>query len=225
MAFDPFEAWKQEYNTLRAEILQSIDKQHQIMLGGYVLTATIFGYIVSKGSQPVWQALAVIPFALLAMTSLWAVETNRMVRASYYIGKELIPVMMEESGIKLYSNWEAWVRSQDAVSKDFRTRQHHLQLIASCGIPIIVSICALALVTYHTWAKSHWVCIGLWIVVAILWEELTYQIIPISDLDGIRADQNDKKHSLMSRLIRTLNGWKKSLHRTSLDIATKDIVK
>jgi hypothetical protein len=34
---------KAEYVLLRDVITKSIDKQHQIMLGGYLLTATILG--------------------------------------------------------------------------------------------------------------------------------------------------------------------------------------
>lgn len=81
---------KEEYSALRTEIVQSISKQHQITLSGYGLTAVLVGYVLQANNQP-WEMFVVIPFILIAMTSLWTVECNRMVRASYYIGYILWP--------------------------------------------------------------------------------------------------------------------------------------
>lgn len=79
---------KLEYEALRSEIRQSIDKQHQILLAGYAAIAAIFGYGYARTQETPLVGLA-IPAISLAMTALWAVECNRMVRASYYIGHRL----------------------------------------------------------------------------------------------------------------------------------------
>src|SRR4051794_33858364 len=74
----PFEAMKLEQTDLRAEIKQSIDKQHQILIGGYALVGSLLGYIATKWPNIPPIIFFVIPFVFLAMVSLWAVETNRM---------------------------------------------------------------------------------------------------------------------------------------------------
>ena len=191
-----FEICKEQYTALRSEILQSIDKQHQIMLGGYALSATIFGYIVSKGD---WHGLPVIPFTFLAMTSLWAVETNRMVRASYFIAFELLPKMInlvssEQQGIP---NWESWVRSDVNHAKDFCKRQHYLQMLVAFWIPLLVSIIVM-IVVHFTPVKSirasksvsSLMLYGsLDVVLGFLWLYVGWFIVGISNLAAIQPSK------------------------------------
>ena len=113
---------KEEYNALRTEICQSIAKQHEITLAGYGLASAAFGYVIGSNTVD-WKSLAVIPLVLLAMTSLWSVECNRMVRASYYIGYILWPALCKIA--QAYNNvgWETWIRIKSGQEGDFRWRQ------------------------------------------------------------------------------------------------------
>jgi hypothetical protein len=177
---------KEEYIALRSEILQSIDKQHQIMIGGYLLTATIFGYIISKGTEPVWQALAIIPFASLGMTALWAVEANRMVRASYYIAHFLWPQFARQPDVQGLTSWEAWIRSRHGIAGQFGKLQDRLQMVVTSVMPMLASNFAMLVVTYHSWHKeprSLFICwIVLWVFILSLWSLLIRWLRPISCL-------------------------------------------
>ena len=133
-----FETMKLEYIALRQEILQSISYQHQILLAGYGATGVFAGYVVVKPFPASYlAALIIIPFILLGMASLWIVECNRMVRASYYIGRILWPCLRDECTSKPRNQhlqevgWECWIRSKnkkDEASR-FRERQHRSQCI------------------------------------------------------------------------------------------------
>lgn len=84
-----FEFVRLEYEALRKEICQSIDKQHQIVLSAYGLIAALFGYAYVRPatalstSQIQWTALAAVPFVFIAMSALWTVECNRMVKVPF----------------------------------------------------------------------------------------------------------------------------------------------
>ena len=139
---------KAEYVALRDAITKSIDKQHQIMLGGYLLTATILGYVFASKdqSQPLLMGLAVIPFAFLAMSALWVVEANRMVRASYYLAYVLWPAIAARIlSLDAYKPWDVWIRDPEHVPTDTRKRQRLFQVIVAAVIPILASIGSLAL--------------------------------------------------------------------------------
>lgn len=103
-----FDLYKEEYIALRAEILQSIAKQHQITLAGYALTGAIVGagYTVTKEFSMV-SSLA-IPLVLLAMTALWVSERNRNIRASYYIGYFLWPELLATTNERGDVNGIGW---------------------------------------------------------------------------------------------------------------------
>ena len=105
-----FELLKLEYEALRKEICQSIDKQHQILLAGYGAIAAIFGYAFARTQSTPLIALS-IPCVCLAMSCLWTVECNRMVRGSYYIGYVLWGDMRLATGYRGQAGWEAWIRA------------------------------------------------------------------------------------------------------------------
>jgi len=63
----PEEVLKEEYVALRAEICQSIAKQHQITLAGYGLVSAASGYIIGASQ---WKAFIAIPTLFIAMAAL-----------------------------------------------------------------------------------------------------------------------------------------------------------
>ena len=148
---------KDEYVALRTEICQSIAKQHQITLAGYGLTAAIIGYILGASSID-FRSLIVIPFIQIAMASLWAVECNRMVRASYYIGYQLWPSLCKIVKSDKIDGWETWIRIQDGNEGEFRKRQNYLQQIVIIFVPFLISLSATFIVFINVLKDKFWFC-------------------------------------------------------------------
>lgn len=193
-----FEKMKLEYTALRTEIVQSISYQHQILLAGYGATGAFVSYVVGKSPSPNLPALIIVPFILLGMTSLWIVECNRMVRASYYIGRILWRCLREEP-MSWPSNdhwqnaeWECWIRSKTGVASRFRERQHRWQCMVVLWGPLFLTVVASAVATYgaftsaelHTLLKGSipWVFIGLGIMAIVFWLRVRVDLRDISDL-------------------------------------------
>jgi hypothetical protein len=160
-----FETMKMEYVALRAEILQSISYQHQILLAGYGATGVFISYVAISSRPFYLPALIFVPFILLGMASLWIVECNRMVRASYYIGRILWRGLRAESeprdGCWRDAEWECWIRCTAPpksrtdrnpiesrsdeirrVASEFRDRQHRSQKIVVFEGPAALSAAA-----------------------------------------------------------------------------------
>lgn len=147
-----FQLLSLEYTALRAEIVQAISYQHQILLAGYGATGAYFSYVLAKLPDTAsLVALVAVPFILLGMTSLWAVECNRMVRASYYIARILWRALRKEVAPEPESlahweaaEWEVWIRASDSrsVASSFRVRQHRAQSIVVFWGPFLFSVLA-----------------------------------------------------------------------------------
>ena len=172
---------REEYLALRSEILQSISKQHQILLTGYGLAATLTGILIKDDSA----AIAAVPFALVAMTALWAVECNRMVRASYYIAAQLWPARQ---------GWETWIREIKGDASDFRENQHWLQLIVTVFIPIGATICVGVAASPKLIAAlpndvSVAVLVVYWVIIAAFWTLLARPIRRVSNLAAIMPER------------------------------------
>ena len=178
-----FDMNKELFVALRAEICQSISKQHQIALGGYGLSAAIFGYIVSM-SCPRWESLVVIPFVLLSMTSLWTVECNRMVRAGYFIGYFLWPALKDATHVTSNTNWETWIRSDNQHAKNFRRIQHHLQIFVVVVVPLVASVIALGIASYVLWKTSPYLFVFLALSCVCLW---IYVVSAVRKVSNLRA--------------------------------------
>ncbi|MEQ1842814.1 MAG: hypothetical protein ABL994_20635, partial [Verrucomicrobiales bacterium] len=184
---------KLEYAALRAEILQSISYQHQILLGGYGATGVYCGYILGKPVEYL-PALIAVPFILLGMASLWIVECNRMVRASYYIGSILWPALratIDASDDPHYSaaGWEGWIRTAPGAPAQFRLRQHHAQAVVVFRGPLVLSASAAAIAVYqsyflhlHASQWEVWICYSLATLIALLWLRIGLDLRQISDL-------------------------------------------
>ncbi len=196
-----FETMKLEYIALRQEILQSISYQHQILLAGYGATGVFAGYVVVKPFPASYlAALIIIPFILLGMASLWIVECNRMVRASYYIGRILWPCLRDECTSKPRNQhlqevgWECWIRSKnkkDEASR-FRERQHRSQCIVVFWAPVFLStVTSIVAVLDAFWIPQKltvpqrvlpWVLLCLALFAAGLWMRMHSDVTAISDL-------------------------------------------
>ena len=149
------ELLKEEYIALRAEICQSIAKQHQILLGGYGLTSAAIGYIFGSASTD-WKRLVMIPLILLAMVALWTVECNRMVRASYYIGYVLWPELCKDVDRKTNEGWETWIRIRRGNEGGFRKRQDCLQQVVVVLLPFCLSVASVVVVLVYVWNDAAW---------------------------------------------------------------------
>lgn len=184
-----FELLKLEYAALRAEIVQSISYQHQILLGGYGTTGVFFGYIIGKPVEYL-PALIAVPFILIGMASLWIVECNRMVRASYYIGRILWRALrgtVPPSDDKhwLSTEWEHWIRSKVGDASEFRQRQHRSQSVVVLRGPVVLSILSAGFAIYRGWKLDHYLGMTLAIAglfAAWLWWRIRCELREISDL-------------------------------------------
>jgi len=183
------ELLKEEYVALRSEICQSIAKQHHITLAGYGLVSAAIGYIIGSSAVD-WKALLVIPLLFVSMVSLWAVECNRMVRASYYIAYELWPELCAIVGREKADGWETWIRLPIGNEGDFRRWQNQLQQIVIILVPFLISLSSIAIVAIFVRSDSKWfwpVCLfGCTIV--ILWVLIFRIIRKISDLAVVIPD-------------------------------------
>ena len=198
-------AYLEEYKALRAEITQSIAKQHQILLAGYGLSATIFGYVIGKSTdlkfaEPIWGSLATVPFVFLAMAALWTVETNRMVRASYYIGYVLWPIIKRELEMSDPIGWETWIRQMDNNGRkpedrlgslhadqasSFRRMQHILQSCVAFYIPVGASCVTLGVANQALWTLSPSLPTSLWVLILIVWTLLFTQLRKVTNLAAV----------------------------------------
>jgi hypothetical protein len=191
-----FELLKEEYTSLRAEICQSITYQHQILLGGYAASGALFGYIATA-QEPLWTALAALPFAFLAMASLWIVEYNRMVRAGHYIAYFLWPQWKDAAGCKedprFKTEWEIWVRMKAGIAESFGKTQHQQQRMVVIVVPLLASVLSAAIAVYTSWQRRREVhglqVLAVLVVIVtalILWTMLSVKFEKISKLS---ADQ------------------------------------
>jgi len=174
---------RDEYLALRTEICQSIVQQHHILLSGYGATAAAAGVVL--GSDKVGpKALLVIPIVLLGMVSLWAVECNRMVRASYYIAYFLWPSICPASVGHL--GWEAWIRI-DRDEGGFRKRQHTFQRFAVLYVPFLLSVTAVVVAASSVWEKPRWLnsIIGFNLILLLIWIYMFVEISKISNLSAV----------------------------------------
>ncbi len=199
---EPVELAKEEYIALRAEICQSITYQHQILMGGYGLAAAAVGAIV--GSSAVGQrALVVVPIILLGMVCLWAVECNRMVRASYYIAYELWPRMCRLTQSDTSPAWETWIRKSNGHAGSFRKRQHTLQQVVTILVPGVFSAAATGIALSRMIGSPFW----FWTTVAssafqwIVWVVVYSEVSSISDLGAVSQVHDD--HGMASSLVTT----------------------
>ena len=182
------EVLKEEYVALRAEICQSIAKQHQITLAGYALVSAATGYMISASH---WKAFVVIPLLFVAMAALWAVECNRMVRASYYIGYVLWPELCTMVGRSNVDGWETWIRKASGNEGSFRKWQHLLQCIVLIVVPLICSVAALTVSVYDSKEDSLlqvWPILLFGIVLIVVWSVLYRAIRRVSDLAATIPD-------------------------------------
>jgi len=165
-----------EYQALRTEICQSISKQHHILLSGYGLSVTLIGYAIGKSGFNM-ESLAVVPMILVSMVSIWLVECNRMVRASYYIAFVLW------RRLSLRSGWEAWIREGKGGQGDFKCKQDVLQRIAVAYVPFLVSVAAMAVSASQD--KKVWLILYGIIIMGIWIWLYAFHIRKISDLAAI----------------------------------------
>ena len=151
----PAELLREEYVALRAEICQSIAKQHHITLAGYGITSAAFGYLISSSNVDC-KVFMVIPLLLAAMISLWAVECNRMVRASYYIAYVLWPELCALAERKNIGGWETWIRLPNGNVGRFCKYQNYLQQIVIVIVPFILSITSVFIVAIDVREDPMW---------------------------------------------------------------------
>lgn len=179
------EDWKlEEYKALRAEIVQSISKQHHILLSGYAFSATLTGLLIGVPDARV--AFLLIPYAFISMAALWAVECNRMVRASYYLAYYSWPGM----------GWESWIRRTKGDERRFGRLQHWLQMLVVVGIPFLASIfcgfvaaVALRIHEKNLPLNADTIECVFWCSVLVLWAVNIYFIWQVSDLARLRKDE------------------------------------
>lgn len=144
----------EEYKALRTEIAQSIAKQHWIVVGGYALAGTIAAAVL-KEAKPNLNGLLLIPLVFLASTSLWLVEANRMVRASYFIAYvqwRRLQELADGNAIDDYDGWEHWIRDSEKPNKYFCWLQDIFQRLAVVVIPGAISASAV----WYVGVEQQW---------------------------------------------------------------------
>jgi hypothetical protein len=174
---------KEEYIALRAEICQSISKQHQITLAGYGLTAALVGYLLNNHSQSL-EFLLLVPFVMLTMASLWTAECNRMVRAGYFIGFKLWPKLTCLAKIYNHTSWEIWIKLEKGNSAKFRKCQHHMQIIYIIITPIIISILCASIVISQRRIDILFLFTSI-LIMLVSWSYVTIRFLSISNLGAL----------------------------------------
>ena len=106
-----------------------------------------------------------MPLVFMAMTGLWVVECNRMVRAGYYIRNILWPEMKRITGYAGTAEFQQWIRlGKGHEASVFRERQDRLQLVAVAILPCLVSVGYLGVALWFNAPDPFW----LWTTVVIL---------------------------------------------------------
>ncbi len=189
---------KQEYLALRAEIVQSVEFQHRILIYGYGGAGVLFGYISAVNPQPMWFALICLPLILLAMIAQWVVECNRMVRASYYIGHVLWPEMCRAvPGMPNAVGWEKWIRRTEGVESDFRVRQDVAQRFVVRLLPGLLSLLCTVVALVQAFAQGLLLGLGglvLAVVLLLLWCRVFREVGKVSDLAKVYAKANHSEN-------------------------------
>lgn len=175
-----------EYSALRTEITQSIAKQHSIAMGGYGLAAAMAGHLVTNNA---WAGLVVIPMIFTAMISLWAVECNRMVRASYYLAYESWKQLkIEIVALEGFGGWESWIRENSGDAGEFKNMQNMFQLIVVLWVPALLSLVALIPFSIEVFPNANrlMIFIGAFILVALVTGLFYWKIRLISNLAALK---------------------------------------
>jgi len=178
------------FKILREEIKQSIDKQHFILIYGYsaaALLATRTEYLIA------------MPLVLLTMTSIWAMEVNRMVRCGFFIAYNVWPSLQaadpylraafDPDGLAL--NWEKWVRQcETPKARFFRDWQHKYQTIVNLIIPVIFSsfafwVCWVSKPSIALPFEYHSLLRGYAILLLISWAYVWNGVRKVSDLGAM----------------------------------------
>jgi hypothetical protein len=144
-----------------------------------------------------WLSLATVPFIFLAVASLWTVEANRMIRASYYIGHVLWPIIKRELEMSDPTGWETWIRqmvkpedmlgSSHAVQANlFRKMQHILQSFVAFYIPCVASFVTLGVTSRSLWALSPFLCTSLWVITLTAWSFTFTQLRKVTNLSAVK---------------------------------------
>jgi hypothetical protein len=180
----------EEYKALRAEIAQSIVKQHWIAAGGYVLSGTIAAAVLQKMDVNFW-GLILVPICFFATGCLWLVECNRMVRASYFIAYVLWPELMKEVNGR-YDGWECWIRSEDYAAKKFRRNQDIFQRIKIAGCPFALS--CIAVIVIGLKEGDEWILCSLLGLVTLAFGFIFVAAGPVSNLSALKPNSNNSSN-------------------------------
>lgn len=115
----------ENYKTLREEILESISSQNKIIMseGIAVAVGIIIGFGVAKEPSGVKAFIMIVPFIIIALTSLWTIEQSRMMRAGDFMQLLEDRINLEIGGP--YTVWENWLRKKDVKRLDVH-KVHHL---------------------------------------------------------------------------------------------------
>lgn len=192
----------EEYKALRLEITQSIAKQHWIIVGGYALAGTVIIESIQKQPEdPVW--INAVPLAFVSTISLWLVEANRMVRASYFIAYVQWQQLKSLADGKLsnYNGWEHWIRADSKSGNRFRLLQDIFQRIAVIVIPAIISVLS---AVYS--ATLHYRPLLTPMILALTFFAFPALFFIAGLVSNLAAIQDDSKHSVtLSKLANSLH--------------------
>ena len=130
----------ENYKTLREEILESISSQNKIIMseGIAVAVGIIIGFGVAKEPSGVKAFIMIVPFIIIALTSLWTIEQSRMMRAGDFM-------QLLEDGINLeiggpYTVWENWLRREGVKPLDVHKVHHLSQYLCILGAFFVIGI-------------------------------------------------------------------------------------
>jgi hypothetical protein len=201
-----FELLKEEYVALRAEICQSINKQHQILLLGYGVVASLMGYSFKPApatlaspdghvltAQVLWEVIAIVPVVLLAFGALWIVECNRMIRASYYIAYDLWP-RMHKAVIDTPAEgdgWERWIRRRSGPAAEFGRTQHFMQMFVALFLPLIVSAVLYLFLFINAPVPVRMVSIATCTLASVGWIVIVFHFPKVSNLAGYSREASE----------------------------------
>lgn len=180
------------FKTLRDEILQSIDLQSKIVLGGAVAASVILGLGLSGGTTFRVLLMATPPL-LIILVCLWLIEESRMMRAGEFMQFLEDKINLEKGQVVI--SWENWLRRPVTSRLDIHKIHHYAQYIGILGFFYGVGIVSSMMIWIE---KNEW---GISVLVAeilitlylILFVIIFPLIIKIVSHRGKKADKIEFK--------------------------------
>lgn len=139
----------ENYKSLREEILESIRLQSRIIMSEGIAVAV--GIIIGFGlTESMFSAIIIaVPLIIIALSSLWAIEQSRMMRAGDFMQFLEDKINLEVGEPCTF--WENWLRRKGVKPLDVHKVHHLTQYLCTLGVFYVIGIAVIiSLALYPT---------------------------------------------------------------------------